>query len=182
MQVRGSVIKGVDQFIADNHKGDYEVWKKKLPSTTVHLMKTATSSSWYPVVEGLIVPMEIVCDMFYNKDIKGAWKAGRYSAEMALTGIYKVFVMVATPKFMMKRASRIVSTFYDPANIEVVHSTSNSMVLQTSQLFKNEILEHRMAGWMEKALEICGCNDLSVNITKSIAKGSDVFEVSITWT
>ena len=31
--------------------------------------------------------------MFYNGNLEeGAWEAGRYSAEKALTGIYKIFV------------------------------------------------------------------------------------------
>ena len=120
--------------------------------------------------------------MFYTDKKKGAWESGRYSAKMGLTGIYKVFVLISSPTFLLKRATRVIATFYDPTDLTVADTTDNSMVIQFTQLpIKNELIEYRIAGWMEMALEICGCKNLKVDITKSMAQGSSIFETTINW-
>lgn len=184
MQTRGSVIKSIDQFVADTHPDQYQKWRDKLPDATSKLLSSPISTSkWYPVDEGVIIPTQVFCQMFYGIDQKrGAWQSGRYAAEMALTGIYKVFVLVSSPSFILKRASRVFSTFFDPADLTVAESSDNHAIIRSIQLpAKNSLIENRMAGWMEKALEICGCNGLSVRITKSIDEGDHLFEVSISW-
>lgn len=182
MQVRGSVIKSIDSFVADNHGSKYEEWKNGLSAASSLLLSSVSTSNWYPVEPGVIVPTEVLCEMFYNDKKQGAWESGRYSAKVGLTGIYKVFVLISSPSFMLKRASRVIATFYEPTDLKVVDSSDTSMVIQFTQLpIKNELIEYRIAGWMEMALEICGCKNLQVNITKSMAKGDNVFETTITW-
>lgn len=182
MQVRGSVIKSIDSFVADNHGSKYNEWKEGLSEASTLLLSTVSSSNWYPVEPGVIAPTQVLCDMFYTDKKKGAWESGRYSAKMGLTGIYKVFVLVSSPAFLLKRASRVIATFYEPTDLTVAHSTDNSMIIQFTQLpIKNELIEYRIAGWMEMALEICGCKNLSVKISKSMAQGENVFETTINW-
>ena len=182
MQVRGSVIKSIDSFVADVHSNQYEDWKKKLTSASNLLMDTVSASNWYPVEAGVIDPTLVLCELFYSDKKKGAWESGRYSAKMGLTGIYKVFVLISSPSFLLKRASRVIATFYEPTDLTVAHATDNSMIIQFTQLpIKNELIEYRIAGWMEMALEICGCKNLSVVISKSMAKGENIFETTINW-
>lgn len=182
MQVRGSVIKSIDSFVSDKFPTKYEDWKNKLSSASSLLLSSVSTANWYPVEPGVIAPTEVLCNMFYNDKKTGAWESGRYSAKMGLTGIYKVFVLISSPSFMLKRASRVIATFYEPTDLTVVDSTDTSMVIQFTQLpIKNELIEYRIAGWMEMALEICGCKNLTVDITKSMAKGHKVFETTINW-
>ncbi|SMD35389.1 hypothetical protein SAMN04488029_2491 [Reichenbachiella faecimaris] len=182
MQVRGSVIKSIDSFVSDVHSAKYEDWKKGLSSASSLLLSSVSTSNWYPVEPGVIAPTEVLCKMFYADKKKGAWESGRYSAKMGLTGIYKVFVLVSSPSFMLKRASRVIATFYEPTDLMVVDSSDKSMIIQFTKLpIKNELIEYRIAGWMEMALEICGCKNLKVEITKSMALGQNVFETTITW-
>ncbi|MEP2024322.1 MAG: hypothetical protein ABJH98_18385 [Reichenbachiella sp.] len=182
MQVRGSVIKSIDSFVSDVHSAKYEEWKNNLSSASSLLLSSVSTSSWYPVEPGVIAPTQVLCDMFYTDKKKGAWESGRYSAKVGLTGIYKVFVLISSPTFLLKRATRVIATFYDPTDLTVADTTDNSMVIQFTELpIKNELIEYRIAGWMEMALEICGCKNLKVDITKSMAQGSSIFETTINW-
>lgn len=182
MEVRGSVLISIDEFVKERHSSDYNSWKGKLSSETLELLKNPGPQKWYPVEDGVIDPTKHLCDMFYEDAKRGAWESGRYSAEAALKGIYKIFVLVSTPSFMLKRASRIMTTFYSPTNIEVVDTTDRSMLLHLTQLpVNNELIEHRIGGWIEKALEICGCKGLKVNIKSSLSKGDDRTTFDITW-
>ena len=182
MKVRGSVISNINAYVKENHSSKHQEWLDALESESQALMKRTTSSSWYPIDEGMLAPTKTMCDMFYQSPKDGAWKSGRYSAEVSLKGIYKVFVVISTPVFLIKRASRILATFYDPTEVEVVDSSDKSMLVHFTRLpVQSEYLEYRIAGWMEKALEICGCKELSIKIGKSIAQGDNIFEVDIIW-
>jgi len=45
---------------------------------------------------------------------------------------------------------------------------------------KDAIIEYRVAGWMKKALEISGCQNIKIEMTKSIVT-SDSSEFLVTW-
>lgn len=182
MEVRGSVIQSINTYVETFHPDGYEKWKSALSEESKKLVQRTSSSKWYPINEGILEPTKKMCDLFYTNAHEGAWKSGRFSAEVGLTGIYKVFVVISTPVFLIKRASRVLATFYTPTEVSVVDSSEHSMLVHFTKLPKeSELLEYRISGWMEKALEICGCKDLSLNILKSIGKGDDLFEVEITW-
>lgn len=182
MEVKGSVVQNINIYVEKFHAAEYEKWKSALSEKSQKLMARTTSSKWYPINEGILEPTQTMCDLFYTNAHEGAWKSGRFSAEVGLTGVYKIFVLISTPVFLIKRASRILATFYSSSEINVVDSSDHSMLVHFTKLpTRSELLEHRIAGWMEKALEICGCKDLSINILQSIGKGDDLFEVEITW-
>lgn len=182
MRVRGSVCSNINAYVQEFHADKHQQWLDSLTPESQELMKKTKSSDWYPIEDGILAPTKNMCDMFYSSTKEGAWKSGRYSAEVSLTGIYKVFVVISTPIFLIKRASRILGTFYDPTEVAVVENSDKSMLVHFTKLpVKSEHLEYRIAGWMEKALEICGCKNLSIQTPKSIAKGDDVFVVDIKW-
>lgn len=182
MEVRGSVVSNINDYVKEVHPEGYEQWIASLSEESQNLMTRTTSSKWYPIDNGILEPTKTMCDQFYDSPKEGAWKSGRFSAEVGLTGIYKVFVVISTPSFLMKRASRVLATFYNPTEVKVIDSSDHSMLVHFTKLpTKNEYLEYRIAGWMEKALEICGCKDLSVRTTRSLAQGDDLFEVQISW-
>ncbi|UXP30941.1 hypothetical protein N6H18_11320 [Reichenbachiella agarivorans] len=182
MEVRGSVLMSIDEFVKQRHAGQYSDWKDNLSADTQKLLGNVGAQKWYPVNEGVIEPTIQLCKLFYPDAKKGAWESGRYSAEAALKGVFKIFVLVSTPAFMLKRASRVMTTFYSPTNIEVIATTDKSMLLHLTELpINNELIEYRIGGWMEKALEICGCQNLQFDIKNSLSKGDPYTSYEITW-
>ncbi|PIB35070.1 hypothetical protein BFP72_06500 [Reichenbachiella sp. 5M10] len=182
MEVRGSVLISIDEFMKSEHADQYAVWKKKLSKNTLNLLETTGPQKWCPVEDGVIDPTVQLCKLCYTDAKKGAWESGRYSAKVSLSGIYKIFVLVSTPAFMLKRSSRVMTTFYNPTNIEVANATDKSMLLHLTELpVNNELLEYRIGGWMEKALEICGCKNLQFKITSSLSKGDSFTAYDISW-
>ncbi len=120
--------------------------------------------------------------MIFNSAEDGAWELGRYSADTALHGIYKVFVRVLNPAFLIQRAGRILSTFYHPSKIEVIEASGKSVILYITEFGSpHVIIEKRIGGWIEKALEITGCKDIEIDIPRSMAKGDPVTEYRISW-
>ncbi|MCK5469337.1 MAG: hypothetical protein KAI99_12525, partial [Cyclobacteriaceae bacterium] len=105
-----------------------------------------------------------------------------YSAEVGLKGIYKVFILIATPQFIMKRAGKILSSFYDPSVLILGDERPKGVDVHITEFSDpSEIAENRIAGWIEKALEICGEKNISVDITKSLTKGDDKTVLVVDW-
>lgn len=182
MEVRGSVLKSIDEFVSNNHSGSYSKWKDSLTNETRGYLQNIGVQKWYPLKDGVVDPTEKMCKLCYRDPNKGAWECGRYSAEMGLTGIYKIFVLVSSPAFLLKRSSRVMTTFYAPTKIEIVKNTDTSVLLHIIELpDNNELLEHRIGGWMEKALELCGCKGISINIINALSKGDAYTAYDINW-
>jgi len=184
MNVKGTILTSIQGFIKENFPNRYQEWFNELPQASKNIFAgSILATEWYSYQDGLIKPSEILSGLFYNDDIKkSSWEIGRYSAEVGLKGIYKVFVLIATPQFIIKRGGKILSSFYQPSVLTVGDERSKGVdILITEFPEPTEIAENRIAGWMEKALEICGVKNISIDIEKSLTKGDDITKYVIDW-
>ena len=131
----------------------------------------------------MIKPSRIAADLFFEKDVKKiSWEIGRYSAEIGLKGIYKVFILIATPQYIMKRGGKILASFYEPSVLQVGEERNNGVNLEITEFpDPSEVAEHRIGGWIEKALEICGVKNISIEVPKSLLKGDDKTIYVVDW-
>jgi len=184
MKVKGTLLSSVQTFIKENFKARYQEWINALPESSKKIHTNAIlASEWYAYEEGLIQPTNILARLFYNNDVKHAsWQMGRFSAVVGLKGIYKVFALVATPQFIMKRGGKIISSFYDQADLCVGAERPKGVDLHVTKFPNSTIItENRIGGWVEGALEICGVKNVTINITKSIIKGDPMTVYVVNW-
>jgi hypothetical protein len=184
MKVKGTVLTSVAGFVKDNFPNREDEWLDGLPSKSKDIFSSAImAANWYDFEAGLLEPSLHAAQLFYEGQIeKAGWEMGRHSAEVGLKGIYKVFVLVASPQFLMRRSSRVLSSFYQPSVVKVSHDQPNTLnVCITEFEGSHPITEARIGGWMEKALEICGGQSIQVQIPKSIAEGDEETLYTIRW-
>jgi len=183
MEIKGSAVKSIPEFIRKFHPEKYSAWMDLLPEPSRQIFTDGVlPSNWYSLQDAAIVPTEALGKLIFGDAVKGAWQCGRYSAESALTGIYKFFIKAASPFFIIDRAGKIFSTFYQPSVMEVVERGSDYVVLHISRFDEPSILiESRIAGWIEKAMEIHGVSFVTVDIRKSLAKGDPLTEIFVKW-
>ncbi len=184
MQVKGSAIETLPLYIKKKF-GD-EAYGKWLSVLGTNARKEFESlilaTKWYPLQEMFIEPTEAFCKMFYNGDVSGAVELGRFSAEHSLKGIYKIFVKFGSPDFIVSRAPGILPTFYSDSAMDVVDREDKKVTIRFTKFEgSHTLVEHRIRGWMEKALEISGAKNVSVTIVKSIAKGDVTTDYAIKW-
>lgn len=183
MNIKGAAILSVSKFIQARYPERYNEWLDALsPKSKAIYDRAILAGDMYPLYEGLIEPTQKICELFFAGNERGAWEAGRFSAEYALKGFYKVFFKLGSPGFIISRASRVFSSYYEESELRVVESTSNSCVLHIRAF--NEpyyLLDMRIGGWMERALELMGCKNVRVKITRSLTKGDTVTEYVANW-
>lgn len=183
MNVKGTAVKSLPDFIKKKHPEQLKEWIDSLPPASKKIFVEGVSSAkWYKMDDALTIPTSLAATMFFGDEKKGAWELGRYSAESALNGIYKLYVKLSSPQHIIERGSRIFSAYYQGSTIEVVEKNKDSVQFAITEFATpNEIIEYRIAGWMEKAIEISGQEKTTATITKSLTKGDDVTLYVITW-
>ncbi len=183
MDIKGSAVKSIPDFIKKHHPEKYQTWLDALPEISKQYFNgSILASSWYPLYHAAVVPTELLGKLLYGDAEKGAWQCGRFSAEIALTGIYKFFIKAASPFFIIDRAGKIFTTFYQPSAMEVVEKGDHFVVLHIMRFDEpSRLIENRIAGWIEKAMEIHGVGFVTVDITKSLARGDAFTEMRVKW-
>lgn len=184
MKVKGTIISSVQTFVKDKFSNRFQEWQQNLPSASQQILTNAVmASEWYDIENGLLTPTRLLAKMFYDGDLeKASWEMGRYSAEVGLTGIYKVFVLIATPQFIMKRGGKILASFYQPSVLTTSNERPKGVDILITEFENSTIItESRIGGWMEKALEICGVKNITIDKIKSMAKGDNITQYVVNW-
>lgn len=184
MEIKGTAVIAIRDFVRTNYFNKYEEWLQSLPESARSIYSgIIDSSGWYPLEDGGLIPTKRTAEMFFNGDYeKGAWDAGKFSAQKALTGIYKIFVKASSPAYIIQRASRVFSTYYRPCEMAVVDRKEKSVLLEISNMTESDIvIDYRIAGWIQKALEISGAKEITIEIPQSISRGDKVTRIDIHW-
>lgn len=184
MQVKGTSIITTRDFVKEKFPNHYNDWIKSLPTESKKLYESAVRvSDWFEIKQAYYDPMNKIIEQFYGSNAqKGGEELGKFSAKIALTGIYKVFLLVATPQYLMKRASRMVETFYTPSVVEVKEISSKMVVMKIIKFDGiTKALEFRFAGWCVKALELCNCKNITYRITSHISSGQPTTTIEFKW-
>jgi hypothetical protein len=184
MEIKGIAVIAIRDFVKTKYGDKFPVWLNGLHEDSRTIFSSAIDSTrWYSVNTAVIGPTKKIGELFYGNDIKNAaWECGRYSAEKGLSGIYKLFVKASTPSFIVSRASYVFERYYQPCKLKTTAANSKLAVLCLSDIENPEaIVEYRIAGWIEKALEISGCSGISVEITRSLTRGDEFTEFTSRW-
>lgn len=170
MNIKGTAVKSISEFVQSNFGDQYINWFNSLTPESQEIIRDAITNKWYPIQEGVVEPTEKIGKLFYNGDTrKAAFECGKYSAQVALNGIYKIYVRFSSPGHVVDRGSRILPAYYDPSEIVQIERNKQSVKyeLKASNGI-DQVVEYRIAGWMYKALEVSGCKTYDVQITESI--------------
>jgi hypothetical protein len=183
MEIKGSAIKSIREYVEKLYPHRFDEWIESLPEESKDIFTNPIDpTNWYPIDSAAIIPTQKIGTLIFNSAEKGAWELGRYSADTGLHGIYRVFVRVLHPAYLIQRASRILSTFYRASKMEVIEQSSNSVILHITEFgTPHVIIEKRIGGWIERAMEITRCKDINIQIPKSMAKGDPITEYKISW-
>ncbi|MBN1413602.1 MAG: hypothetical protein JW973_00770 [Bacteroidales bacterium] len=184
MEIKGSAVRTIPEYIKTKFPDKFREWLSKLPAPSAAIFNASIKpSEWYVMQDAAIVPTEILGQVAFDGDVKKASReCGRYSAESSLKGIYKFFLMAAPSKMVVATGGRILATFYKPVQFKVAESNNDGAKLHITQVNDpSGIIENRIAGWIERALDIQGVKASRVEITKSLTTGDPVTEITIIW-
>ncbi len=180
MEIKGTAVKTVPNYIKEKHQHVFEQWIESLPEQSRKIMDSPIlSTEWYPLQEGIIIPMENLAKILSEEVNKVAWDMGAYSSQIALKGVYKIFVRIASPAFVIGRAANILETYYRPATINLAQREKGKIVLEFDNFLKaDHLIMHRIAGWCYNTFEVVKAKNIEVNL-KNVDEGGSNFKTLI---
>jgi hypothetical protein len=184
LEVKGTAVGALPAYIEERFGRDgLEKWLDALNEDTRETFSSPIlQPMWYPIQSMFVEPTAAMCDLFFAGRTKGAYEIGRYSAEVGLRGVYKVFLKIGSTRTIIEKATVILPTYYRPSSIEVVEIENGRAVISITEFPEaNELVEQRIRGWMERALEISGARSPKVAITQSMTRGAATSDFVITW-
>lgn len=155
MEVKGTSLKSTLKFVKTKYPDRLDEWLKNLPARSRELFSDVIlATNWYPAEEALIIPTEVTGKLFFDNDSeKASFEIGKFSAYDGLTGIYKIFMRVASPEFVLSRSGKIIQTYYKDTRI-IYEKIKDNEVILTLEGFteKEKLIFERTKGWIYQAL------------------------------
>jgi hypothetical protein len=99
-----------------------------------------------------------------------------------LTGIYRTFVRIARPRFVLSLASRIFSTYFRPGVMRVVERRHGFVKVELSDCFGFDAnMWQDVFGGCEAALELAGAKTCRIRIIDGGCDGDDSASANAWW-
>jgi len=185
MEVRGSILQSVAKFVRSKFGEDgWDHWLAKVTGTAREIyVGTIDPERWYPLKATLIEPTANVAQLFYNWDLKkAAWDLGRFSADFKFKGARKILVKIPSPNYYIRKGVEFLPSFYRPAKLNVEENREGFARVRVT-LFPDmdTTTQFRIAGWMQRGLELNGCKNVEVQITKALTNFDPYSEYQVSW-
>ncbi len=107
--------------------------------------------------------LQAAAEALYPGDPQGLQKLGEEVAKINFSGIYKPFLMIASPEFIAKRIAGIWKTFYDQggAHVENFHGKSGTVVA-TGLPELTSVQRRYICGYMAGVLHLTAVKNIQV--------------------
>ena len=161
--------------------GAFEAWMRTLPASTADLFtRSRYAQEWVPLEHANLLYVSALADLF-GGDTEKIFEAGRLQLRNDLTGIYRVFLRVASPAFVAERAGAIYSVYArNCGTLSVVDRGEHFLDVKLEHRpFPSEAFFHSLRGSIHGALELTGVNDLHVEIVGAPAADTRLYRA--TW-
>lgn len=120
----------------------------------------ALKSNWYPF--SVMIDISVGIDRLFGKgDLGIVEQVGGDVAAADLNGVYKFFMAMASPQYLMDKAASLWRNYYDSGEMAVIDRGETHAILELRG-FDTPHRVHCLAvkGWMMRTLELCGCKNV----------------------
>jgi len=183
LHIKGTALRDTLEAIqARSGKEELERILAHLEEETKEIFERPISpSSWYPC-DAFARFLEADIRETANGDEEELIKRAELVIEKQLSGIYKMFVRLGSPEFVIRRIAAVHSTYFDGVQIIPEMKGLNGATIQYVGFSR----EHRIMGFVilgfyRKALEISGAKKLDVHFTVPIEAGEKFCELALRW-
>ena len=138
-------------------------------------------SSWYPF-DAFVRFLEIDIQETASGNEEALIKRSEAVIERQLHGIYKIFVRLGSPEFIIRRIAAVHATYFDGVQIIAEMKGPNGATIQyVGFASQHRIIGAVLIGFFRKSLEISGAQDIDVRFSVPIEAGERYCELKLTW-
>ena len=153
-----------------------------LPPEDQKLLKGAILlDRWYPAAV-LERYRQAVVAQFKDEGLAIMEAMGQNSADFALTTIYRVFLSLTSPMFIIKRANSLWPRYFDTGRVEVAENGKTDVTVRIRDWEDASLtLCALMKGYFAKTMELSGGRMVQVKKLSCLSKGAPCCEYRVTW-
>ncbi len=139
-------------------------------------------AAWYPF-DYYAQLHRVIDQVMGTGDSKLLLDVGKYSAELAVQGVTKIFFKLGSVEFIIKRAAAVWRQHYT-SGIMVPEFTEPKKVIFYIREFEEDSKEMMItvAGWIKRTGELSGCKNVTVSYKKYPENNAITYQYLLTWT
>ena len=182
VEVKGSAIKDTLDALTQRVGADglARILGMMKPESSRALEKPL-ASLWYPL-DAFTELLEIDIRETAGGNEKELITRSEAVIDRQLRGIYRVFIRVGSPEFVIKRIASVHETYFRGVHAEARIVPPNEAFVRYAGFSKqHRIIEYAILGFYKKALEISGARNVLAAVTKSVAEEAGYAEVRLRW-
>ncbi len=162
--------EGLDKVLASLEEEDRKILKGKLSPMTFYPMR-------------LFINFSVAADrLFGSGDYDICRQIGYYEANETFSGIYKVFLDLTNPLYVISHAGMAWKMVHDFGELKI-EQVNDKYVRGKISDFPDCHKAHcvDLVGYFTRVLELCGAKDVDVKEVRCICNGSDYCEFEVKW-
>jgi hypothetical protein len=137
-------------------------------------------SEWYPL-DAFAEFLEVDVRETANGDREVLAKRSEKVTESQLHGVYKFFLKLGSPGFVITRISAVHKTYFRGVNIIPEIEGHSATIRYVGFRKQQNIMEFAIIGFFRKALEMSGAKQVALKFTIPIVQAGPYSELTITW-
>lgn len=161
-RVKASGIKTIAQIVAERGPAAEREFTAKLTPETLKTLQNSGSTSWIPFPAEAEV-FEVASALLFPGEPQALRSLGYEVARRQFAGIYKVFLVVASVQFVVKRVSSLWDTIYDSGQARVDGFTAHGGTLVASGIPDQlPVQREYICGFLTGLLELTHSNNIRI--------------------
>jgi hypothetical protein len=182
-QVKGTALVSTMRFLAERF-GDAtvaQILARLSAEDRAVLDQELLVSAWYPLPVMLRLMKAAAAELgAQNPDLIKSM--GRKSADYGIKTVYRIFIRIGSPQFVVARATRVFASYYDRGTMTAVESRDGHAAVELRD-FPDGAPEFcdRILGWMARTIELSGAKDVRSRHSLCVHRGDPVCRYEGDW-
>lgn len=173
-QMKGSAFSARFDYLQTRFPHDWPQYLSRLQPETRELATAhALKNAWYPF--DAFVDLNMVADeLFGNNDLSLVKALGKHASEANLPRLYKLFYLVGSPEYIIRKAGVLWSVHHTTGRCEVITHESGYVEYQVHEFAQpHRVLCKSLEGFIERSLELSGVSQIRIEERQCAAAGAD---------
>jgi predicted hydrocarbon binding protein len=158
-----------------------KIFNTMSPINRAIIERQILSGAWEPeeaYIEFLAKADEVLGIGDYQLD----WECGRFLAKQSIPTIYKIFIRLGDPAFVIERADRFWHQVHSSGRLETVRTDKNKVIGKLLERdYPHKAFCASLMGYFYGTLELCGAKEIKITEIMCSADKASHCEYAVSW-
>lgn len=172
-EMKGSAFSARFDYLRSHFPEQWPSYLAKLQPATRELGQTPVmKNAWYPF--DAFIDLNVVADQMFGKgDLALAKVLGKHASEANLPSLYKLFYLVGSPEYIIRKAATLWSVHHTTGRCELISHEKAYVEYRVHDFAQpHRALCKSLEGFIERSLELSGVTQIRIHEQQCAADGA----------